>query len=207
MASKKKLLQAAAGAAGGEVLDIDEVFSTYLYEGNSSTQTITNGIDLSGEGGLVWTKNRDSAFNHFLYDTERGVNKYLISDSTIDQQSVSGTLTAFNSNGFTLGANDYGNITNGNAAVSWTFRKAPKFFDVVTYTGDGVAGRTISHNLDNLVGMLIIKCTSHASDWSVQHRMLNPDKYLALNETNSAQTDTARFHNTAASSSSFTVYW
>ena len=55
MATKKKLLQAAAGtaAAGGGGLNVEEVFSTYLYEGNGSTQTITNGIDLDGEGGLV----------------------------------------------------------------------------------------------------------------------------------------------------------
>ena len=72
MASKKKLLQAAAGSAGGAGLDVDEVFSTYLYDGNSGTQSIINGIDLSGEGGLVWIKRRDGTLNHALFDTERG---------------------------------------------------------------------------------------------------------------------------------------
>ena len=48
-----KIVAAAASSAGGATLDIDDVFSTYLYTGNSSTQTITNNIDLSGEGGLV----------------------------------------------------------------------------------------------------------------------------------------------------------
>jgi hypothetical protein len=37
-------------------LFIENLFSTYLYTGNGSTQTITNGIDLDGEGGLVWLK-------------------------------------------------------------------------------------------------------------------------------------------------------
>ena len=54
MPSNKKLLQAAAGSAGGDPLYVEDVFSTYLYDGNGSTQTITNGIDLDGEGGLVW---------------------------------------------------------------------------------------------------------------------------------------------------------
>jgi hypothetical protein len=45
-------------AAGGEALAIEDVFSTYLYTGNGTTQTITNGIDLAGEGGLVWIKSR-----------------------------------------------------------------------------------------------------------------------------------------------------
>jgi hypothetical protein len=35
---------------------VEDVFSTYLYTGNGSTQTITNGIDLDGEGGMVWIK-------------------------------------------------------------------------------------------------------------------------------------------------------
>ena len=55
MPSNKKLLQAAAGNAG-ESLYVEDVFSTYLYEGNGSTQSIDNGIDLDGEGGMVWTK-------------------------------------------------------------------------------------------------------------------------------------------------------
>ena len=53
MASKKKLLQAAAGSAGGAGLDVDEVFSTYLWDGNGSSQTIVNGIDLSGKTGCL----------------------------------------------------------------------------------------------------------------------------------------------------------
>lgn len=69
------MLQAAAGQAGGENLYIEDVFSTYLYTGNGSTQTITNGIDLDGEGGLVWIKNRaglGESRKHILVDTARG---------------------------------------------------------------------------------------------------------------------------------------
>jgi hypothetical protein len=57
MPSIKKLLQAAAGNAG-ESLYVEDVFSTYLYTGTGAAQTITNGIDLDGEGGLVWIKKR-----------------------------------------------------------------------------------------------------------------------------------------------------
>jgi hypothetical protein len=51
----RDVVQAAAGQ-GGDKLYVEDVFSTYLYTGNGSTQTITNGIDLDGEGGLVWFK-------------------------------------------------------------------------------------------------------------------------------------------------------
>ena len=206
--SVSKIVAAAASSAGGAGLDVDDCFSTFLWDGNGSTQTITNNIDLSGEGGLVWIKSRDQALVHGLFDTERGIGSSfayrLFSDDTNAQSELTDGLSAFNSNGFTLGNST---AVNGNTYeyVSWTWRKASKFFDVVTYTGNGVAGRTISHNLDTLVGMLMIKCTSHSSDWSVQHRMVLPTKYLALNETTSAQTDTARFHSTAAGSSTFSV--
>ena len=56
-------LQATSGAAsydafGGGVpvvpTYIEDVFSTYLYTGNSTNRSIVNDIDLSGKGGLVW---------------------------------------------------------------------------------------------------------------------------------------------------------
>ena len=59
------LMQGAAGAAGSKTY-VDDVFSTYLYRGNNSTQTITNGVDLEGEGGLVWIKDRDQNYTHQL---------------------------------------------------------------------------------------------------------------------------------------------
>ena len=46
-----------ASGSGGDALYADDVFSTFLYDGAySGTTTITNGLDLDGEGGLVWMK-------------------------------------------------------------------------------------------------------------------------------------------------------
>ena len=70
MSAWKKL--AAAPAASGGSLNVEDVFSTYVYSGNTSTQTITNNIDLSGEGGMVWIKSRTSSNSPRLFDTERG---------------------------------------------------------------------------------------------------------------------------------------
>jgi len=169
MATKKKLLQAAAGAAGGAGLNVEEVFSTYLYDGTGSAQTITNGIDLDGEGGLVWIKDRDNARNHMLQDSERSTN-FLFSDLTNAEVDYTTNAHTFNSNGFTINGSNIQFNQSGSTYASWTFRKAPKFFDVVTYTGDGVAGREIAHNLGTTVGSVIIKCTSGAGSWQVWHR-------------------------------------
>ena len=60
---------------------VDDVFSTYLFKGNATARSINNGVDLSGEGGMVWLKNRDGAFNHTLFDTERGTTKIIRSST------------------------------------------------------------------------------------------------------------------------------
>ena len=171
MATKKKMLQAAAGQAGGGSLDIDEVFSTYLYTGTGSALTINNGIDLAGEGGLTWIKDRTGAGYNWLWDTERGATKSLATNllnGTIDRSTG---LTVFNSNGFTLGSYSGVNASNYDFA-SWTFRKAPKFFDVIKYSGDSNATRSIPHGLGSSVGMIIIKTLNANDNWLVYHRGL-----------------------------------
>ena len=192
MATKKKMLQAAAGNAGSAGLDVNEVFSTYLYDGTGADLTIANGVDLSGEGGMVWLKGRIQYSDHFIYDTERGVGNNVRANKTTAQQTRTDDLKAFNSNGFSLG--DYSEINTNYSSggvgynyASWTFRKAPKFFDIVTYTGDGTDNRSIAHNLGSVPGCIITKMTSGAKDWKVYHRGLdasNPENYkIHLNET------------------------
>jgi hypothetical protein len=204
MAKLAKFLQGVAGAAGGEALNVEDVFSTYLYEGNNSTQTITNGIDLDGEGGLVWIKERTAVYgnmSHILTDTENGVNKFLQSDNTQALSTGTNWLTAFNSNGFDVGIN-----INFNSAefASWTFRKAPKFFDVVTYTGTGSA-QNISHNLGTTVGTIFVKCTTDTFPWTVFHNSLGATEVIILNSTAASYTDSAPWNNTAPTDSVFTV--
>jgi len=199
----QKIIQAAAGNAGAGGLNVEEVFSTYLYEGNGSTQTITNGIDLDGEGGLVWIKNRTQDDSHILTDTERGATEILASDTTAAEATDADTLTAFNSGGFAIGADAKVN-TSTEDYVSWTFRKAPKFFDVVTYTGNGTA-RTISHNLGSAPGCIIIKDLSAADNWYTFHRGDNTAKYLKLNTNDSTTVDFTIWNNTAPTDSVFSI--
>lgn len=206
----KLLKTAAAGNAAGEGLYVEDVFSTYLYEGVNASQTITNGIDLDGEGGLVWLKRRSGGVgtaHHELFDTERGVTKEIFSNLTNGEQTDPDTLTAFNSNGFTIGADATINYSGDYA--SWTFRKAPKFFDVVTYTGNGTAPQTISHNLGSVPGCIIVKDTTAASDWYVYHRGIDataPENYrIYLNQTASRNASAAGWSNIAPTDTQFTV--
>ena len=162
MSKLAKALTAAAGNAG-ESLYVEDVFSTYLYEGTGATLAIDNGIDLDGEGGLTWIKTRDYAYSNNLFDTARGSNKYLMSNSTSAEGTDSNRVSSFNSNGFTLGTNAGVNGSSYDYA-SWSFRKAEKFFDVVTYTGNGVAGRTVAHNLGSVPACMIVSVQTQLKD-------------------------------------------
>jgi hypothetical protein len=177
---------------------IENLFSTWLYTGNGSTQTITNGIDLSGKGGLVWEKLRNTISGHFLMDTERGGNFSLDTSSTGAQ--VGGTGFSFNSNGYTWASS----WSSPNQVASWTFREQPKFFDVVTYTGTG-ANRTIAHNLGSVPGMIIVKSTSAVTNWLVYHRGLANTQAMILNSAGAVATNTAAWNSTTPTSSVFSV--
>ena len=118
---------------------------------------------------MVWIKSRTTSTFPGLFDTERGVLNRLRTDGNAVEDSLTRSLTAFNSNGFNLGNNGAVNQT-ARDYVSWTFRKAPKFFDIVTYTGNGTAGRTISHNLGSTPGCIFIKGTNSVYEWAVYHR-------------------------------------
>jgi hypothetical protein len=193
-------LQATSGAAsydafGGGVpvvpAYIEEVFGTYLYTGNDTVQTITNGIDLSTKGGAVFIKSRNLTSPTVVYDTNRGINKALCTNLTnAENVGTLGTnqdLNAFNTNGFAVNlfTNAGGGFGINNSAhnlASWTFRKQPKFFDVVTWTGTGSDPLTINHNLQSVPGCIIVKCTSAVTNWRVHSTAL--DMTLVLNATN-----------------------
>ncbi len=184
----------------------EDVFSTYLYTGTGAAQTITNGIDLAGKGGLVWNKSRSGAAPHDLFDTARGQG--MLRTNTTDAVIGSGTnYITYNSDGFSFPLG-YPN-ENGNTYASWTFREAPKFFDVVTYTGTG-ANRNIAHNLGVAPGCIIVKRTNTTGDWQVYHRGYDGSfnasyYYFALNLTTGYTQNSGRWNNTQPTSTEFTV--
>ena len=189
---------------------IEDMFSTYLYAGNGSTQTINNGIDLAGKGGLVWLKRRDASGHNWVGDTVRGRSKLLITNSTgAEQTSTAGNdITSFNSNGFSLGPEWVAPInTSGATYVSWTFRKQPKFFDVVTYTGDGVDPHIINHSLGVTPGMIIVKRTDSTGNWQVWHKDVDAGGFgaMVLNTTAAAPTGNYVFKANSVNSTSFGV--
>ena len=217
MSPIQQMLLGVGGAA--KKTYIEDIFSTYVYTGTGSARSINNGVNLSGEGGMTWVKERNNASYHFLTDTVRGFRTTDLNGNTISPhgysifsnanaaQSYYNGITAFNSNGFSLGTDsDFNN--NGDQYASWTFRKAPGFFDVVTWTGNS-NNRTISHSLGSVPGCIIIKCTSASKDWQVGHRgTKDTDPWnwtLKLNSTNAAAEENGGWNDTAPTSSVFSL--
>jgi hypothetical protein len=190
------------GAGGDPPVKVQDVFSVDTWTGDGSSEDIDNGINLSGEGGLVWIKNRDSApsnpstnnHGHHWFDTVRGNTKYITSSITFNSDprelTSSNHLTSFNSDGYSVGSNESVNKNNDDI-VGWTFRKHSKFFDIQTATvgaDDSTYDTTMTHSLECDCGMAVFKSrtntTSQGYNWIVWHKegCTGANQYFTLNE-------------------------
>jgi len=174
------------------------------YTGTGASNSISS---LGFSPDLVWIKNRGGATSHALYDTTRGTGSQLSSDTTGDEATSSTGLTAFGSNGFTIGTSTLVN-TSGTQYVAWAWDEAPQDgFDIVSYTGNG-ANRTIVHNLGVAPKMLIVKARTTAGadqGWPVWHASIANTTYLQLNSTSATATGADYWNSTSPTSSVFSV--
>ena len=214
-------VRSSLAAQTGEILDVDDVFDTVLYTGDGGTDRaiqVGSGVDFAAKGGLVWIKNRTSASNHVLQDTNRGAGeeKKLASNlySGETGSSSTGYIKSFTSTGFKVdrGGTSSAEETNRSSRnyVAWCMRKAQGFFDVQTYTGNGTSGRQISHNLDSVPGAIWIKAltNSYNRSWICYHRQTassSPEDYYLVLDTTAAKTNSTNFADTAPTSTYFFV--
>ena len=200
-----------------------------LYTGTGSAQSLVNTVNgTSFQPDWVWVKARQ-ALSNSLYDVVRGVRNTLSSNSTTAEvaEAAGVSLTAFNSNGFSVGTDNAGigsvNGT-GNTYVAWQWKAngtgvsntsgsitstvsagATQGFSVVTYTGTG-ANATVGHGLGVAPVMVIVKCRSNAANWTVGSSYLTSWAYfLQLSSTIAQTLTTAEFNSTAPTSSVFSV--
>ena len=197
------------------------------YTGTGASQSVTNTVGSSSfKPDLVWIKSRSAATNNNLFDAIRGTTNYLISNSTAANASNANTLTAFNSNGFTVGTDASSIGVNVSAAtyVGWQWLagagttssntngsitstvcvNTTSGFSVVTYTGSG-ANSTIGHGLGVAPQLIITKNrSSSAFNWGVYHASAGNTGYLKLNLTD-AFTTQATWQNTSPTSTVFYV--
>jgi hypothetical protein len=200
--------------------DIDfpaEYFNTVLWTGNSTARDITTGHATD----FAWLKVRDTTGDHFLFDIIRGTNNYVRSNLTSAEGTLANTLTAFNSDGFSLGTANAVNAS-GETQVGWSWKangagvsntdgsitstvsaNTTSGFSIVQWTGTQANG-TIGHGLGVAPSMIIVKANA-VKDWMVGHDGIGWTKYINLNTTGAASTASTVWQDTAPTSSVFSV--
>jgi len=208
--------------------DIDkpsDYFETVIYSGNGSTQSISS---LDFQPDWTWIKARSGGTqSNNLYDSVRGATKYLRSDGTGAEGTQANGLTSFDSDGFSMGA-DNGNNGSGYTYASWNWKAGTSFtndasstgvgsidsagsantdagFSIVSWTGDGNTSGTIKHGLSTKPSMIISKNRDSAENWFCYHKSLGATKYIRLNIVNAAGSATSIWNDTEPTTSVFTV--
>ena len=197
-------------------------FETLLYTGNDTTGRVIT--DLEFQPDFVWIKMKSHAGdNHHLYDSIRGAGKTIFSNTDgVEQTSDTDRLSAFNSNGFTLG-NNYRVNGSGRTFAAWCWKgggaavtnndgtittsvsvNEEAGFSIVSYSGTGSAG-TIGHGLGKVPKCIITKRRTGTEDWKVYHVDSDGGKFLKLNSTQAQTSNSDVYPNTAPTSSVYSL--
>jgi len=195
-------------------------FKPKKYTGNGTSQTIT-GVGFQPD--FVWIKNRQQTDWHNLVNSTVGATKRLSSNNTSQENTNAQNVSAFASDGFSVG-NDHNTNANGENYISWNWLSnggttasnsdgsitstvqvnTTSGFSIVTYTGTQ-ANATVGHGLGVPPKMIICKCRTTDNNWPVYHASITAEKYLRINTT-AAQDDSAIFWNdTEPTNSVFSV--
>jgi hypothetical protein len=210
------------------IADPSAYFQTLAYASTGTSTAFVQDGNSQFESGLVWVKSRTGANNHLWFDQVRGATKFIRSDTVDAENTVADTLTAFNSNGFTAGADasNWGINYPGRNNVAWQWKangsgssntdgsinttatsaNTTAGFSISTYTGNGTSGATFGHGLGVAPKMVIVKERSPGgNNWMVGHDSLGWTKYIALDTTAAAVTSSTRWNDTAPSSTVVTL--
>jgi len=180
-----------------------DYFNTKLYTGNGSTNAIT-GVGFQPD--WVWCKQRNATNSHQIYDAVRGATKSLSSDVNNAEQTLSTALTAFGTDGFTLGSASYIN-GNSNTYASWNWKangqgsantdgsisstvsaNQTAGFSIVKYTTPSSGTSTVGHGLGAVPKVWLHKRLNDSENWQMYHHSIGNTKKLMLNSTNAEGT-------------------
>ena len=184
--------------------DGSDYFNTVLYSGSSASEVSVTGVGFQPD--FVWDKNRNNAYQHYLWDAVRGTTKYLVSNSNAAETTDANSLKSFDSDGFTLGAGStFATMSAGNTHVGWAWKangsgvsntdgsitstvsaNTEAGFSIVSYTGTN-SNSTVGHGLGVAPSMVICKNRTAgigSGSWPVWHTGLSSGtSYLFLNST------------------------
>jgi hypothetical protein len=203
----------------------NKYFDATTYTGTGSSLAVTNSGSMQPD--FVWIKNRSSATYHWLTNAITGTSKQLTSNATDAESSYTQILTAFNSNGFTVGTDGDVNA-NGSSYVGWQWRASNATavtntagsitstvsanttagFSVVTFTGNGTNGATVGHGLGIAPSLIFVKDRSQGGtyrDWAVYSPIIGAGNSMYLNSTSGSFSKPSYWNSTTATSTVFTL--
>ena len=211
--------------------DPEKFFQTQIYTGNgtaigSGGLAITLSGDTDMQPDFVWLKRRtDSGYHHNWYDSVRGATKVIYGNLSGDAEGTKTEgLTAFNSNGFTLG-NDGDSNASGKLHVAWCWKAGTSVsgtttggtgkaysgsvntdsgISIITYIGNDNSAHVVPHHLGATPELTIIKERTTADIWVVQNSVAGFGNYMTLH-TNSASTTTGTNFITSVNSTAVTM--
>ncbi len=166
------------------IADGSDYFDAVNFTGTGAAQTITG---LEFQPDFTWIKVRDNARSHFLFDANRGATEYLLADTNGAEVDDNTTLTAFTSDGFSVGTSADVNrstssiisyswkaagsaVSNSDGSITTSVRaNATAGFSIVSYTSTGGSSATIGHGLNAAPDFVLCKRLDAAGDWWAGH--------------------------------------
>jgi len=182
--------------------DPTQHFNTVLYTGDGNSSRAITGV--GHQPDFVWIKRRDADDSHMLYDSVRfdGSNAYWLQSNASSAEGSDRPLTAFGSDGFTIGSNNSTVNGNTNTYVCWNWKAGGSAssnsdgtgitssvsanttagFSIVSYNGSGTTSNTVGHGLGT-IDMLIVKSRDESDSWFVKHKDLSSNHNFNLDQT------------------------
>ena len=212
--------------------DGSQYFNIILWTGDGSNPRSLTGVGFQPD--WTWTKARNAAFGHNVYDSSRGNDGtayYRLETQNSDTeiaQPPAGHVTSLDSDGFSVtNGSSSDNIVNntGTTYVAWNWLvnggstssntdgtitstvqvNSTAGFSIVTYTGNGTAGATVGHGLGVKPSWFVVKGRDQSGSWVTYHTSLGATKGIPLQSTSAAVTTSAYWNNAEPTSSVITL--
>ena len=201
-------------------------FQVKLYTGTGSSLSVTLDGDEDMQPDMIWIKARNAVENHAVFDAVRGATKYVKPDETAAEVTDTNSLSAFNSDGFTV-VSDGKTNTSARTYVAFCWKAGTSFTNDASATGvasidstgsvntdAGISimsfvgtesAATVAHGLSAVPSMIITKNRSIVNSWGVYHASLGATKYLRLQENYAVATESGWWNDTTPTSALYSV--
>ena len=196
-----------------------DFFNASIYTGTASSQALT-GVGFQPD--LGWFKARNATEGQAWFDSVRGANEAMYSNTTAAQTTRSSSVMSFDSDGYTLGGDGDTNAAYNYASWNWkggtttglsggTITPSPysfsatSGFSIIRYAGNSTSGATIPHGLGVAPEVVMVKRINAISAWSMYWKVLGATQYIYLNIDAGDSADSSFWNNTAPTSTVFSV--